>query len=65
MENGFDKFLCCSNRVRKQRSFINNSYFPGVKGIVETETLEASGTIVNPVTKELEFIRGKELAYFY
>jgi len=39
--------------------------FPGVKGIVGTETLEASGTIVNPVTKELEFIRGKELAYFY
>jgi hypothetical protein len=36
-----------------------------VKGIVGTETLEALGAIVNPATKELEFIRDGELAYFY
>ena len=39
--------------------------FPGVKRVVGVETLEALGAIVNPVTKKLEFIRKKGLAYFY
>jgi predicted aspartyl protease len=39
--------------------------FPGAKRVVGTETLEAFGARVNPITHKLEFVREKGVAYFY
>jgi predicted aspartyl protease len=49
----------------ENKEVTSNSYVLWSDGVVETETLEVLRAIVNPVTKELELIREKGLAYFY